>query len=99
MGSVSASNNTVMNTIPFLQNSVEAKLKELASEARSGKVTYCFVLAQYEDDEHVCWQPMVMGEKSYDPEHLLNEIGQYHVITQTVFHEICAGGGEDESSD
>lgn len=83
-------------------NDLEKQLRELALEARSNKLTYCYILAQYEDleDNTVSWKPMSFGDKSYHPDHLLTQIGQYNVISQVVFQEICdLIEAEDESCD
>lgn len=77
-------------------NSVEQSLRDLAKDARTGKLTYFYMLAQYEDDEHVEWFPTEGGTKSYDAQHLLTEIGQYYIVTQAVFQEICEIAAEEE---
>jgi len=56
------------------------------------------MLAQYENEEHVEWVPSQSGTKSYDPQHLLTEIGQYYIVTQAVFQEICEIATEEEES-
>lgn len=70
-------------------NETEQLLKDLARHARDGKLTYFYMLAQYEDEEYVEWRPMESGTKSYDSQHLLTEIGHYYIVTQSVFQEIC----------
>lgn len=70
-------------------NEIEQSLKDLARQARDGNLTYFYILAQYEDEEHVEWRPMQSGTKSYDSQHLLTEIGHYYIVTQSVFQEIC----------
>ena len=77
-------------------NSVEQSLRDLAKDARTGKLTYFYMLAQYEDDEHVEWFPTEGGTKSYYAQHLLTEIGQYYIVTQAVFQEICEIAAEEE---
>lgn len=79
-------------------NSVEQSLRDLAKDARTGKLTYFYMLAQYENEEHVEWVPSESGTKSYDPQHLLTEIGQYYIVTQSVFQEICEIAAEEEES-
>jgi len=85
----------------ILNNSVEKTLKDLAKDARDGRLTYFHMLAQYEDEEYVIWSRVESGEKSYDPQHLLAEIGQYNVLTQNIFLEICeqTEGEDDEGID
>tara|TARA_R110000782_G_scaffold51844_1_gene111542 strand:+ start:920 stop:1087 length:168 start_codon:yes stop_codon:yes gene_type:complete len=54
------------------------------------------MLAQYEDEEYVEWKACESGNKSFDPQHLLTEIGQYYIVTQSVFQEICEIAAEEE---
>jgi|14_taG_2_1085336.scaffolds.fasta_scaffold03056_10 hypothetical protein len=79
-------------------NEVEQAFRDLANEARSGKVTYFYCLTQREHEDYVEWQPIVAGTKSYDSQHLLAEIGHYYVVTQAVFEEICELAEEEDES-
>tara|TARA_R110000744_G_scaffold364807_2_gene473436 strand:+ start:3047 stop:3310 length:264 start_codon:yes stop_codon:yes gene_type:complete len=80
----------------ILINEVEQSLRDLAKDARDGKLTYYYMLAQYEDEEYVEWKTCESGNKSFDPQHLLTEIGQYYIVTQSVFQEICEIAAEEE---
>jgi len=77
-------------------NDVESTLKGLAKQARQGKLTYFYCLAQFENDDFVEWRPIIAGDKSHDSQHLLAEIGHYYVITQAVFEDICQMAEEDD---
>jgi len=90
-----------MNKVtPLVTNEVEHTFRELAKRAKKGEITYAYMLLQLEDDDHVRWAPLTAGDKSYDPDHMLAEIGQYYIITQTVFQDIIECMGEDyENSD
>lgn len=84
--------------IPIVTNEVEHNFRELAKMAKNGKITYAMMLLQMDDGQYVEWKPFYCGEKSGDYQHLLNEIGHYYVITQSVFEEIVESV-QDESTD
>ena len=79
-------------------NEVDQSLRDLAKDARDGKLTYYHILAQYEDEEYVEWKTAESGNKSFDSQHLLTEIGHYYIITQGVFQEICEIMEEEDGS-
>ena len=84
------------NVIEMFTNEVEATFRELARRAKKEEITYAYVLVQVEEGDHVYWRPLTMGEKSYDSEHLLNEIGHHHVIAQTIFQDIVASMEQED---
>ena len=72
----------------FTGNEVEECLKELLKDARQGKITYIKFLIQREDEDFVEWDLCYTGEKSYDVQHLMAEIGYLYLATQEIFIEI-----------
>lgn len=79
----------------FTGNEVEECLKELVKDARQGKITYIKVLIQRENDEFVEWELSEAGDKSYDVQHLMAEIGYLYVTAHDVLNEIQACFDED----
>ena len=77
-------------------NDGESSLRDLAKEARDGKLTYYSIMCQLEDDDYVNWEASYGGVKSYDPAHLLTELGNYYVISQAVFQELLEVDVYDE---
>ena len=73
----------------FQPNELEAMFRDLAMKARRGEVT----------EDFVEWQPYTSGEKSYDAQHLLAEIGHFYVATQAIFEEICQVAEEENDAD
>lgn len=61
-------------------------------------MTHVFCLMQKETEEHVSWVSEEKGEKSYDPDHLLAEIGHLYIHAQSVFGDICELA-EEENGD
>jgi len=83
----------------FQPNELEAMFRDFAMKARRGKITHAYVLAQVETEDFVEWQPSIGGEKSYDAQHLLSQIGHLYVATQTIFEEICEVAEEENDAD
>lgn len=84
------------NVTNFQPNELEAMFRDLAMKARRGEVTHAYVLCQQEHEGYVEWQAFVGGDKSYDAQHLLSEIGHLYVATQSIFEEICEIATEEE---
>ena len=83
----------------FQPNELEAMFRDLAMKARRGEVTHAYVLVQAETENFVEWQPHCAGEKSYDAQHLLAQIGHFYVATQAIFEEICQVAEEENDAD
>ena len=81
----------------FTGNEVEECLKELLKDARQGKITYIKFLIQREQEDFVEWDLCYTGEKSYDVQHLMAEIGYLYLYlaTQEIFTEIQELADED----
>lgn len=83
----------------FQPNELEAMFRDLAMKARRGEVTHAYVLVQAENEDFVEWQPYCAGDKSYDAQHLLAQIGHFYVATQAIFEEICQVAEEENDAD
>ncbi len=86
------------NITPIRTNELEDFLRDLLIKVKRKEVTHVFCLMQKETEEHVSWVSEEKGEKSYDPDHLLAEIGYLYIHTQSVFGEICELA-EEENGD
>jgi hypothetical protein len=64
-------------------------------DARQGKITYIKFLIQREQEDFVEWDLCYTGEKSYDVQHLMAEIGYLYLATQEIFTEIQELADED----
>ena len=74
---------------------LEAGLRNILKEVRAGKITYIEMILQREHDDYVEWAISQLGEKSYDVQHLLAQIGLMHLSTQSVVDDMRDIADED----
>ena len=78
------------------RNDLLDHLQSIQKEVRQGKIIYIVMLLQREAEDYVEWDHQEAGEKSYDIQHLLSQIGILYLATHSVFNEITEGEEEDE---
>jgi len=74
---------------------IEAGLRHILKEVRAGRITYIEMIVQRENDDYVEWAISQLGEKSYDVQHLLAQIGLMHIATQSVVDDMRDIADED----
>ncbi len=89
-----------MGDVTTIRNQeVYDQLKQLLDDVQKGKVTYIEFLIQREDEEYVEWDLIESGVKSYDPQHLMAQIGYLYLGAQSVITELTEPEEENESYD
>jgi hypothetical protein len=76
-------------------NRLSEALHELLKRAERGEITFIEGLAQVDLGEHVEWKVFSEGDKSYDQQHMINQLGYYELLKQQTIEDICEGEDED----
>jgi hypothetical protein len=77
------------------RNELLEHLQSIQKEVMQGKITYIEMLIQRENEDYVEWDLQEAGEKSYDTQHLLSQIGILYLATHGVFNDLVEGEDED----
>lgn len=78
------------------RNELLEHLQAIQKEVMQGRITYIEMLIQRENEDYVEWDLQEAGEKSYDNQHLLSQIGILYLAAQGVINDIT---GEEEDED
>lgn len=78
------------------RNELLEHLQAIQKEVMQGRITYIEMLIQRENEDYVEWDLQEAGEKSYDSQHLLSQIGILYLAAQGVINDIT---GEEEDED
>ena len=77
-------------------STMEMELRQILKDVRQGQISYIKMVIQREDeDEFVEWDTVTMGDKSYNTQHLLAEIGLMYLSSQEIISYIMEYANED----
>jgi len=77
-------------------STMEMELRQILKDVRQGQISYIKMVIQREDEnEFVEWDTVTMGDKSYNTQHLLAEIGLMYLSSQEIISYIMEYANED----
>jgi len=71
-------------------------IQDVKRDIQAGKITYIQMMIQREADEFVEWDLQEAGEKSYDPQHLLSQVGVLYLATHSVFNDLAEDADDND---